>query len=164
MLPDPLHWCQDCCSTRKEAVETSFDLASRLLFGGAICIPAENKWLAGYTCSQDICLLQSFHGLLPYCEHHVNATHAGSAKDRKEMKLEDDYLITQDFDQTRAAYGRRLARFIHNSLTLANMLFYIGMTAPIMVLHYQYFSMGVDSELSGSKPDMDKSPGSTFLV
>ena len=162
LLPDPMHWCPGCCATRKDAVETSFDLASRLFFGGAICIPAENKWLSGYINCQDICLPQSFHGLLPYCEHHVNAKNGGSAKERKEMKLDDDYLITQDFDQTRAAYGRRAARFIHDPLTLAKMLFYIGITAPIMVLHYQYFCMGVKNEPSGSKPEMDKSPGSTF--
>ena len=78
------------------------------------------------------------------------------------MKLEDDYLIAQDFEQTRAAYGRRAARFIHDPLTLANMFFFIAITAPLMVLHYQYVHMGVNSEPSGSKPGIATIPGSTF--
>ena len=162
MLSEPLHWCPGCCSTRQEAVTLSFDLASRVFFGSAICIPADNKWLAGYSCAQDDCLLKSFHGHLPYYEHHVNAKHGGSAKERKEKLLPDDYLITQDFETTRAAYGRRAARFIHDPLTLANVFFYSGSTAPLMVLHYQYFAMGVKQKSSGPRAEIDTKPGATF--
>ena len=143
-------------------MDTCFDIASRFFFATGLRVPAENKWLAGYEVSQDIAMMLAFHCLLAYCEHHVNAKDGGSAQDRKEKKLDDDYLITQDFQQTRAAYGRRAARFIHDPITVANMFFYLSSMAPVMVLHFQLFSMGVKVEASGPSADMDAIPGATF--
>ena len=104
--------------------------------------------------------MMCFHGMMRHCEAAVNA------KVKEGAPLPADFAVQHNFEETRKAWSRRAAAFVHKPSTPLVLLAFIRITQPIMHLHYKLFKDGKHirrpSVQSSSIADAENIPTAAF--